>query len=167
MQVSASCSRGRADRTGRALPDAREMSVVGSSVRDMTTPQIDAIGIVSSDLGKTVAFYRALGCDVPEPTPEDQGHLVVQLGGFRLMFDTEDVMRSFDPGWQGSGSGRVTLATRCDSPAEVDRVYAELVALGSGSHLEPFDAFWGQRYATVLDPDGVRVDLYAPLAPDS
>jgi uncharacterized glyoxalase superfamily protein PhnB len=27
----------------------------------------------------------------------------------------------------------------------------------------PFDAFWGQRYATVLDPDGNTVDLFAPL----
>ena len=40
-------------------------------------------------------------------------------------------------------------------------MHDELTALGSGSHLAPFDAFWGQRYATVLDPDGVRVDLYA------
>jgi uncharacterized glyoxalase superfamily protein PhnB len=37
--------------------------------------------------------------------------------------------------------------------------------LGSGSYLEPFDAVWGQRYATVLDPDGVHVDLYASLVP--
>jgi uncharacterized glyoxalase superfamily protein PhnB len=133
----------------------------------MSTPQIDAIGIASSNLDKTVAFYRALGCDVADPAPEDHGHLVIQLGDFRLMIDTEEVMRSFDPGWQGSGSGRVTLATRCDSAAEVDRLYAELVTLGAGSQLEPFDAFWGQRYATVLDPDGVRVDLYAPLVPDS
>ena len=65
------------------------------------------------------------------------------------------------------GSGQATLANRCDSPAEVDRVYAELVALSSGSQLEPFDAFWGQRYATVLDPDEIRVDLYAALVPDS
>jgi uncharacterized glyoxalase superfamily protein PhnB len=133
----------------------------------MSTPRIDAIGIVSSNLAKTVAFYRALGCEVPEPTPEAQGHLEVQLGDVRLMIDAEDVIRSFDPDWQGSGSGRVSLATRCDSPAEVDRLHDELVVLGSGSKLEPFDAFWGQRYATVLDPDGVQVDLYAPLVPDS
>ena len=28
---------------------------------------------------------------------------------------------------------------------------------------EPYDAFWGQRYATVHDPDGNAVDLYAAL----
>ena len=133
----------------------------------MTTGRIDAIGLVVADLARSVAFYRALGCDVPEPSPEMGGHLDIELGGFRLMLDSEDVIRSFDPDWTGSGSGRVSLAVRCASPDEVDRMHAELSGLGAGSHLEPFDAFWGQRYATVLDPDGVRVDLYAPLVPES
>ena len=133
----------------------------------MTTARIDAIGLVAADLARSVAFYRALGCDVPEPSPEAGGHLDIELGGFRLMLDSEDVIRSFDPDWTGSGSGRVSLAVRCASPDEVDRMHAELSGLGAGSHLEPFDAFWGQRYATVLDPDGVRVDLYAPLVPES
>ena len=133
----------------------------------MTTGRIDAIGLVAADLARSVAFYRALGCDVPEPSPETGGHLDIELGGFRLMLDSEDVIRSFDPDWTGSGSGRVSLAVRCASPDEVDRMHADLSGLGAGSHLEPFDAFWGQRYATVLDPDGVRVDLYAPLVPES
>jgi uncharacterized glyoxalase superfamily protein PhnB len=128
----------------------------------MPTPHIDAIGLVAGDLDRTVAFYRALGCELPDP-PGEEGHLAAQLGDFRLMIDTEEVMRSFDPNWQATGSGRVTLAAVCESPAEVDRLHEELSALGSGSHLAPFDAFWGQRYATVLDPDGVRVDLYAAL----
>jgi uncharacterized glyoxalase superfamily protein PhnB len=55
----------------------------------------------------------------------------------------------------------MSLAFRCADPAEVDRVHAELVAGGYVSHLEPFDAFWGQRYATVHDPDGNPVDLFA------
>ena len=79
------------------------------------------------------------------------------------MIDTEETMRSFDPGWQATGSGRVALAAQCATPGEVDRMHAELSTLGAGSHLAPFDAFWGQRYATVLDPDGIRVDLYAAL----
>ena len=37
------------------------------------------------------------------------------------------------------------------------------MSAGHRSHLAPFDAFWGQRYATLLDPDGNPVDLFAPL----
>ena len=55
------------------------------------------------------------------------------------------------------------LAVACDSPAEVDEVYHQLVATGVEPVREPWDAFWGQRYARVLDPDGNTVDLYAPL----
>ena len=127
----------------------------------MTTPRLNAMGLVAADLARTLAFYRALGCAFEDP--DDQGHLSLDLGGFRLMIDTEETMRSFDPDWQATGSGRVTLAAECADPAEVDRLHAELSELGSGSHLAPFDAFWGQRYATVLDPDGIRVDLYAAL----
>ena len=38
-----------------------------------------------------------------------------------------------------------------------------MVAAGFEGHLEPWDAFWGQRYATLRDPDGIGVDLYAAL----
>ena len=27
----------------------------------------------------------------------------------------------------------------------------------------PWDAFWGQRYACVLDPDGNQIDLFAQI----
>jgi uncharacterized glyoxalase superfamily protein PhnB len=56
----------------------------------------------------------------------------------------------------------VALAFRCPGPADVDAKYEELAALGHG-HKEPWDAFWGQRYASVKDPDGNQVDLFAPL----
>ena len=141
--------------------------MVASSVTTMTAPRIDALGIVSSELDRTVAFYRALGCDVPEPTAEAGGHLDIPLGEVRLMIDTEEVIRSFSPGTESTGRGHVSLAARCASPAEVDQRHAELSELGSGSVLEPFDAFWGQRYASVRDPDGVQIDLYAPLVAES
>jgi hypothetical protein len=37
------------------------------------------------------------------------------------------------------------------------------VAAGYDGHKEPWDAFWGQRYAIVHDPDGNTVDLFAEL----
>ena len=84
----------------------------------MAHPRIDAIGLVSADLQLTVRFYRRLGCEIGEPDADS--HLVIDLGGFRLMIDPEDTMRSFDPTWQASGSGRVTLAVQCAGPTDVD-----------------------------------------------
>jgi uncharacterized glyoxalase superfamily protein PhnB len=125
---------------------------------------LDAVGVVVDDLDRARRFYRLLGIEIPED-PEGHGHAEVPLaGGLRLMFDTVETMRSFDPGWErGSGSPPVTLAFSMKSPAEVDAGYAELLDAGGQGHKEPWDAFWGQRYAVLRDPDGNELSLYAPL----
>ncbi|MFD3762363.1 VOC family protein [Streptomyces sp. NPDC058622] len=127
------------------------------------TPRLDMIGMVVSDMAASLAFYRRLGLDVP-PGAEEQPHVEAVLsGGLRIGWDTEDTVRSFDPSWvRPTGDGRRDLAFLCDSPAEVDALYAELTAAGHPGHLKPWDAFWGQRYAVVLDPDGCGVSLFAP-----
>jgi uncharacterized glyoxalase superfamily protein PhnB len=125
---------------------------------------LDAIGVVVSDMTRSLEFYRLLGLEFADGA-EAEGHVEATLpSGVRLMFDTEDLMRSFDDGFETPGSsGRVSLAFLCASPGEVDSLFAAVVEAGFDTHLEPFDAFWGQRYATVLDPDGTKVDLFAPL----
>ena len=108
-------------------------------------------------------FYRLLGLDFPEE-PAD-GHVEATMAnGTRLMFDTEDVIRSFLPDWTRANGNQVSLAFECESPADVDEVYARVVAAGFEGEKEPWDAFWGQRYALLGDPDGVRVNLYAALS---
>jgi catechol 2,3-dioxygenase-like lactoylglutathione lyase family enzyme len=125
-------------------------------------PQLNAIGIVASDMARSIRFYRLLGLDVPE-TP-DEGHIDTSLpNGFRLMLDTEDVMRSFRPDWTRETGNQSALAFECASPSEVDEVYARAVDAGFHGEKEPWDAFWGHRYAQLRDPDGVGVDLYAAL----
>jgi catechol 2,3-dioxygenase-like lactoylglutathione lyase family enzyme len=127
------------------------------------SPQLDAFGIVVSDMARALSFYRKLGLEFPDGA-ESEGHVEAQLsGGMRYMLDTEDVITSFDPEWKRPESGMHGGAFRCQSPEEVDRVYAELLAAGGSAHKEPWDAFWGQRYAQVSDPDGTVVDLFAPL----
>ncbi|MGW0993963.1 VOC family protein [Streptomyces sp. NPDC002520] len=128
------------------------------------TPRFAVIGVVASDLAASLAFYRRLGLRFPAGA-EEQPHVEAELpGGLVLALDTEETVRSFHPGWRPpSGGGRVGLAFRCGSPAEVDAVYEDLVGAGYHGELKPWDAFWGQRYATVHDPDGNGVDLFAPL----
>lgn len=129
------------------------------------TARFNAIGLVVSDMAASVTFYRRLGFAFPEGA-EDQPHAEAELpGGIRLLLDTEETVRSFHPGWQPpAGGGRHSLALLCDTPAEVDALYAELTGAGCHGELGPWDAVWGQRYAVVHDPDGHGVDLFAPLS---
>jgi catechol 2,3-dioxygenase-like lactoylglutathione lyase family enzyme len=127
------------------------------------TPRLDAFGIVVSDMARSVAFYRRLGLEFPEGS-ENEGHVEAQLpGGVRYMLDTEEVIRSFDPEWQRPDGHVGGGAFQCETPEEVDQVYAELLGAGATPHREPWDAFWGQRYAQLKDPDGTVIDLYAAL----
>jgi len=127
-------------------------------------PTLDAIGVVATDMTKTLAFYRLVGLEFPAGA-EGEGHVEAQLaGGVRVMFDSVDVVQSFSDYEPPTGGGyRIGFAFRCDSPAEVDASHARVVEAGYASKVEPFDALWGQRYATVLDPDGNPVDFYAAL----
>jgi len=124
------------------------------------------IELVVADMAASLGFYRLLGLQIPLDA-EARPHVEVDLGGLRLAFDTQDVVRSFDPGWVApTGGHRVALAFTCDTPAQVDEAYATLTAAGHPGHLEPWDALWGMRYAVVHDPDGNPIDLFAPL-PDA
>ncbi len=123
-------------------------------------PTLNAIGIIASDMARSIRFYRLLGLDVPE-TP-GEGHVDTFLpNGVRFMLDTEDTVRSFRPEWIRESGNQLGIAFECESPAEVDEIYARVTAAGFHGEKEPWDAVWGQRYAQLVDPDGVPVDLYA------
>jgi len=129
----------------------------------ITDAKLDVVGVVVADMGETLAFYRLLGLPIPAGV-DAEPHVEVALpGGLRLAFDTEATIASFHPSWKAGTGGRVGLAFALPDAAAVDAAYAHLTAAGHRGELEPFDAFWGQRYATVLDPDGTGVDLFAPL----
>lgn len=125
--------------------------------------QLDAIGLVVADLERAVAFYRHLGLEFGDV--DGQEHVEAATpGGIRLMLDTEAMVESFSD-WTPptGGSPRTGLAFLCDGADEIDRLCGRLVEAGGNLVVAPFDAHWGQRYATVHDPDGNAVDLFAPL----
>jgi uncharacterized glyoxalase superfamily protein PhnB len=139
-------------------------SIVLAAIVERGHMKFDAIGVVVTDMPRAVAFYRLLGLEFPQDV-EAGGHVETVLpGGIRLMFDSEDVMRSFNEEWTPPARpGPMSFAFLCDRPGDVDAAFDRLVDHGHEGVVAPFDAFWGQRYATVLDPDGNAVDLFAPL----
>ena len=128
----------------------------------MSTPRLDAIGIVARDLSAAVRFYRLVGLDFPDPK-EGEGHLEALSGGLRVMLDSVDVIKSFNPGWTEPTGHRMNLAFHCGDAAGVDAAYARITEAGFAGAKAPWDAFWGQRYGQVVDADGNVVDLFAPL----
>jgi uncharacterized glyoxalase superfamily protein PhnB len=127
---------------------------------------LDAIGLVTENMAESCRFYRTLGLDVPEPPPdaEPHGHFEITLpSGVRLMWDSVASIKEIFPDWEEPIGQRIGLAFGCRDAGDVDATYERLVAGGFTGAKEPWDAFWGQRYAQVYDPDGSKVDLFAPL----
>ena len=128
------------------------------------TVSLDLVGIVTTDLVRSLAFYRVLGVETPQVDGTEPHVEAVLPNGLRLAWDTLDTIRSFDPGFTPAAGGHpIALAFATASPADVDALYKEVVAAGFHGHKEPWDAVWGQRYAVVHDPDGNTVDLFGPL----
>jgi len=131
-------------------------------------PTMNSIDVVVSDLDASIAFYRRLGLEfeIDATMPEHAGCDLPN--GLHLMLDAEKLTAAARPGWtRGVGSPPVFLCFGLPSSADVDRTYAEVVGAGYRGDREPWDAFWGMRYATVLDPDGNGIDLWAPLPADA
>ena len=123
--------------------------------------KLDLISIVVQDIPRSLAFYRLLGWEIPEVTA-DQKHLEISLeSGLRFAWDDLTMMRSFDP--SASIQPHTVGAFLCANPAKVDSHYHTLIAAGYHGHKAPWDAFWGQRYAIIHDPDGHGIDLFAAL----
>lgn len=118
--------------------------------------------LVTADMDAAVTFYRRLGLDIPDTDPSFQDHhrSAETSGGVDLDFDSEAFARHWDAGWTG-GTGVLNFTV--DSRERVDEIYEDLVGAGYRGQQEPYDAFWGARYAVVEDPDGNAVGIMSAI----
>jgi lactoylglutathione lyase len=117
----------------------------------------DAFTILQTpDLARAVAFYvERLGFEERYRFPESgaAAFTVVGLGPFSLgLAEATDA----------APAGRVALWLYAD---EVDVEIEALRAAGAAVAKEPADMEWGERMASVLDPDGNEVFIGQRLAP--
>ena len=127
-------------------------------------PSLHTISITVKDLGKSLSFYRTLGLDIPEGQDNEHHVEFTSEKGYSIGFILEKTMLHTDPTWTApTGNNRIGLQFACTSPTEVDETYNKLISAGHQSFKEPWDAFWGQRFAQVTDPDGNNVSFFAEL----
>ena len=122
----------------------------------------DMLGIVVADLPRSIRFYRLLGLPFADPKA-DEDFIEVTVNGYRISLNAEKLVESLHDDWVTPKGQRHEVAFKCGSPKEVDAIYKQIVAAGHRGVKEPWDAFWGQRYAIVEDPDGAHVSIFAPL----
>jgi uncharacterized glyoxalase superfamily protein PhnB len=120
----------------------------------------DAIGLISEDCEKAVRFYRLLGVEFVR-AGEHEHYEAKTSTGLRLLLDSVALIRSFEPDFEKVRGTGVALCFKQSSREKVDETYAAITGAGFAGKKAPWDAFWGQRYACVLDPDGNQVDLFA------
>ena len=98
------------------------------------TPRFEAIGIVVSDMGHAIAFYRELGLEFPDGA-ESEGHAEATTAGVRIMLDTEETVRSFDPEWKPPTEGHRSARLR-EPQGAVGRVLGHALRRSEGSRRE-------------------------------
>ncbi len=124
-------------------------------------PILNQLNLVVADMDATVSFYRRLG--LPIDAQPGAHHVAVELaGGMLVEFDSVQFVSEWDSGWSGATGGATVLGFSLASPEAVDETYAQLTGDGYRGHQQPYDAFWGARYAIVDDPDGNPVGLMSP-----
>ena len=121
------------------------------------------VDLTAADVIKAVEFYRMVGVEIPEEKVwHDNGvahHVEAALAdGVVLGVNSKELTARYDTN-AGRGS---YLIFNVETRDAVDAKYAELTTAGYTGHLEPFDAFWGSRYAVIDDPDGNHVGIMGP-----
>lgn len=124
---------------------------------------LQTVGIVVADMAASLKFYRVLGLPIPDGLDGEDNVDFKAPNGVTLGFLTMELARQADPDFVTPTGQSMNLQFLVDQPAFVDVVYQRLMESGYESYAGPWDAFWGQRFARVKDPDGRIVNIYAYL----
>lgn len=128
---------------------------------------LDQLNIVVSDMEASVAFYRLLGLDIPDTDPAWQAHHRTAVSeGLDIDLDSETFARKWNSGAKGASANSSVLGFKLPTREAVEEVYERVVQTGHNVQQEPYDTFWGSRYAIVEDPDGNPVGLMSPPDPN-
>ncbi len=113
---------------------------------------LSAVTLLTSDMARSVAFYRSLGF---HPLYGGPG---ADFTSFRA--GTGYLNLQLDPGRPPAGAiwGRAIFWVD-----DVDAMHARARAAGLRPAGEPADAPWGERYFHILDPDGHELSFARPL----
>lgn len=117
----------------------------------MRSPSLSLLVVRTSQLNRTLAFYRALGLEFRQ---EQHGSGPVHYAS-RLDSAVMEIYPGTEQAVDRRGSGASMLGFRVES---VDDTVAALIEAGGEIVTSPRDSEWGRR-AVVADLDGRAIEL--------
>jgi catechol 2,3-dioxygenase-like lactoylglutathione lyase family enzyme len=109
-------------------------------------------------------FYRRLGVVLPDDGPWNTYHRSAETPeGLDLDFDLDSFATKWNAGARTDDPKGVVLGFKVATRDAVDRIHADMTSAGYTTRQEPYDAFWGSRYAILEDPDGNAVGVMSPM----
>ena len=115
--------------------------------------QLSMMVLEVRDLFASIAFYRRLGLDLPDPLP-DRPVVLHRMGSGVSLLLTTSFASVYDPAWsRPSGGYQQLLEFYVGDKAVVDQRWADLVGAGYHGRLSPTQTV-GPYAAMVDDPDG-------------
>jgi methylmalonyl-CoA/ethylmalonyl-CoA epimerase len=122
---------------------------------------VDNIGICTTDVARSVAFYQKLGFS--EAYRNDRGVMMIVGNAHLFVFATRQdnappVGRELGLFGNPPGIDHISFAV-----ADVDALYSTLRADGVTFNGQPEDQSWGARMVGLKDPDGNNIYLLQKL----
>ncbi len=124
------------------------------------------LGLIVEDMGRSLAFYRRLGLDIPEGS-ETKTHVQVKMGSGLTFFlesdpsrwNTEFVRKHRRGPEETSDGYRSVLEFYLKTQNAVETKYADLTGAGYWGRRAPYHTAFGMCFALVDDPDGNTILL--------
>jgi catechol 2,3-dioxygenase-like lactoylglutathione lyase family enzyme len=121
------------------------------------------VNLIVTDLERATQFWDVLGW---QTVPRHPHAAVISFpSGISLVLHEPPFARRWDPAYVGPAAGSTVIDVNLPSRDAVDEAHARTVMAGFVSSVEPWDTFFGVRYAIVADQDGHRVGLKSPQDP--
>ena len=121
------------------------------------------VNFIVTDLERAKEFWELLGWS---STPRHAHAAVLSFpNGMNVVLHEPEFARRWDPAYSCPAAGSTVVDVNLSSREAVDDAHARVVAAGFASSVEPWDTFFGARYAIVCDADGHRIGLKSPQDP--
>jgi predicted lactoylglutathione lyase len=116
------------------------------------TLQLGMVVLDVSDLQRSIAFYRLLGLEVPDPFPDRPVALHKMESGVTIAF-LQGFAATVDPDWTRPTGYQQFLEFYVGDDAAVDNMWTQLTSAGHHGRMAPA-ATTGLYAALIDDPDG-------------